>query len=57
MTVEWRKKNKDIAETINTMLDLREFLDMKGDISISADGKIKIYKPELNTVRIDIESD
>ena len=50
-----RKKKEDIAKTINTMLDLREFLDMKGDISISSDGKIKIYKPELNMVRIDIK--
>jgi len=51
----WRKKNRDIAEKINTMLDMREILKLKGDIMKSADGKIKIYKPELDTLRIDIK--
>jgi len=51
----WRKKNKDITGKINTMLDMREGLDLENHIMESADGKIKIYSPELNIIRIDIK--
>ena len=52
---ERRKKYRDIIEKINTMLDMREGLDLENHIMESADKKIKIYNPELNIIRIDIK--
>ena len=50
-------KNDDIIKTIKNMLDMREELNLKGDLMKSHNGKIKIYKPEINIIRIDIEEE
>ena len=38
-------------------LDLEEFLNMKSDLFVSIDEKIKIYRTAENIIRIDIKEE